>query len=167
MPILSLLSCWRQACDCNRRHGRKRIFEQQHINMDKRLALVILWILVIFVGSSIPGQDLNSVSAPDYLMHTAEYAVLGGLLGWWCFFRRDKASNASRPFPWSCLAVSILAGSIYGIIDEFHQSFVPGRCPDPRDWAADTAGTFAGALIILLIFHRLKRKDAEKYPAGA
>ena len=134
--------------------------------MDKRLALVILWMVIIFAGSSIPGRDLGFVSAPDYLMHAAEYAILGALLAWWCFFRRKKASYGSKPFPWSCLAVSILAGSVYGIIDEFHQSFVPGRCPDVRDWAADTAGTFAGALIVLLAFHWLKRKDAEKYPAA-
>ena len=137
--------------------------------MDKRLALVILvlWMIIIFAASSIPGRDLDFVSVPDYLMHTAEYAILGGLLGWWCVSRREKASFAAKSFPWSCLVVSILTGSVYGILDEFHQSFVPGRCPDVRDWAADTAGTFAGALIIMLIFHWLKIKDAEKYSAGS
>ncbi len=131
--------------------------------MDKRLALVITWMAVIFAASSIPGQDLEGISTPDYLLHAGEYAVLGGLLAWWCFHRRaDKISPCSRPLS-RCTMVSTVIGSIYGITDELHQGFVPGRCQDPRDWAADTMGTFIGALAVLLILCCFKRKkDAEK-----
>jgi len=135
--------------------------------MDKRLALVIVWMGVIFAGSSIPGQELQGISTPDYILHTAEYAVLGALLGWWCIFRNRAVSPDPSLFPYPCLILSVLAGSIYGIIDELHQGLVPGRYMDPRDWAADTVGTFMGAFIVLLMFYcYLKRQNAEK-PSAA
>ncbi|MEZ4273606.1 MAG: VanZ family protein [Myxococcota bacterium] len=31
---------------------------------------------------------------------------------------------------------------LYGLVDEFHQSFVPGRSPDLLDALADAAGAF-------------------------
>jgi VanZ family protein len=40
------------------------------------------------------------------------------------------------------LALAIAAG--YGIFDEFHQSFVPGRSADIRDWFADVSGALIG-----------------------
>ncbi len=126
--------------------------------MDKRLILVIIWMLVIFVGSTIPGQDLQGISTPDYILHGLEYAVLGGLLGWWCFHRR----SAVDPSPLGCAALSTVIGSIYGITDELHQGFVPGRCQDPRDWAADMAGALIGATMILIVLFHLKRKHEQK-----
>jgi VanZ family protein len=35
--------------------------------------------------------------------------------------------------------------SVYGITDEFHQSFVPGRDANIWDWLADTIGACIGA----------------------
>jgi VanZ family protein len=40
------------------------------------------------------------------------------------------------------LALAIAAG--YGAFDEWHQSFVPGRFPDLRDWYADAIGAMIG-----------------------
>jgi VanZ family protein len=53
--------------------------------------------------------------------------------------------------------------SLYGISDEFHQSFVPGRTPDPVDWATDTAGAGVALAGILIV---RKRRDASRAPAG-
>ena len=35
---------------------------------------------------------------------------------------------------------SLIFSSLYGVSDEWHQSFVPGRMSDIADWAADTVG---------------------------
>lgn len=35
---------------------------------------------------------------------------------------------------------SLIFSSLYGMSDEWHQSFVPGRMSDIADWAADTLG---------------------------
>ena len=48
------------------------------------------------------------------------------------------------------LAVIVL-GTLYGVSDEIHQSFVPPRTPDILDVAADSAGAFAGAIVMTLM----------------
>jgi VanZ family protein len=35
--------------------------------------------------------------------------------------------------------------AVYGIVDEIHQYFVPGRDCSPWDWVADALGAAAGA----------------------
>lgn len=37
--------------------------------------------------------------------------------------------------------------SVYGLSDEWHQSFVPGRNTNIMDWVADSAGGLIGVLI--------------------
>jgi VanZ family protein len=39
---------------------------------------------------------------------------------------------------------------LYGMTDEIHQCFVPGRSPEWRDWIADAVGSLAGILVWLL-----------------
>jgi VanZ family protein len=50
------------------------------------------------------------------------------------------------------LVQAMITASFYGITDEFHQSFIPGRCMSITDWAADTVGAVIGSSIMLLIF---------------
>lgn len=62
--------------------------------------------------------------------------------------------------PWSfgkVLLVSTIALSLYGAVDEYHQTATPGRTGgDPLDWIADALGGFAGSLATLLIHARTK-----------
>jgi VanZ family protein len=44
------------------------------------------------------------------------------------------------------VGAAVLAGSLYGVTDEWHQSFVPGRTPAADDLVADAVGSLAGAL---------------------
>ena len=98
-----------------------------------------LWALAIFVVSAVPGSDLpGGFSIPG---HFIEYAVLGGLLYFSLRFDLDRGR---------ALALAVVIASAYGITDEFHQSFVPLRTPDPRDWLLDTLGALAGAAIVAL-----------------
>lgn len=73
------------------------------------------------------------VDSQDKVMHLVAYAVLGLLLakGWPPRSGRDYLSIA-------------IAASGYGLLDEFHQSFVPGRFASIYDWIADSAGVFLG-----------------------
>lgn len=41
---------------------------------------------------------------------------------------------------WRAAVVAVLIASAYGVTDEFHQSFVPGRSVEVADWLADTCG---------------------------
>jgi VanZ family protein len=42
--------------------------------------------------------------------------------------------------------LTIVCATAYGVSDEFHQRFVPGRTADVRDVAADAIGASAAAL---------------------
>ena len=48
---------------------------------------------------------------------------------------------------WRAAIGSLIVVSAFGASDEWHQSFVPGRSTDFRDWVADTSGA---ALAIVL-----------------
>jgi len=62
--------------------------------------------------------------------------VLAGLL-WWAL----NGSGVSRPALWA-----FLIALLYALSDEYHQSFVPGRHPDPLDIVTDLAGAAAALL---------------------
>ncbi len=109
--------------------------------------------ILIFIGSSIPGDDMPGDMPPDYMMHFAEYAILGALSYWWAF--GDLFKGIKIP---SLLVASIL-GSTYAITDEIHQFFVPGRMMDPRDWFADTIGALFGAIFIMLFLSFNKKPN--------
>ena len=47
----------------------------------------------------------------------------------------------------------MLAIALYGLMDEVHQAFTPGRIADPLDWLADVVGALAVAALVLL-WHR-------------
>jgi VanZ family protein len=47
-------------------------------------------------------------------------------------------------------ALTAALGSLYGIIDEIHQHFVPGRNCDIRDWFSDTLGALVAVTAIKL-----------------
>ncbi|MDK2940032.1 MAG: hypothetical protein PWQ51_2197 [Methanolobus sp.] len=54
---------------------------------------------------------------------------------------------------------AVILGVIYGITDEFHQSFVPGRSSSVHDLLADGIGvTIAQVLFVVLILMNLRRK---------
>jgi VanZ family protein len=45
--------------------------------------------------------------------------------------------------------IAALLASLYGVSDEFHQSFVPGRDSSALDWVADTTGGISAAFAML------------------
>ncbi len=108
------------------------------------LRLCYLWgpvaamMAAIFVvsGSSSPPRLPASVS--DVMAHAAAYAVLGAAL-----LRAVAGADWSRITAARVLLAVVLAVS-YGLTDEAHQSFVPGRSPEWRDVAADALGAAAG-----------------------
>ena len=47
--------------------------------------------------------------------------------------------------------LSVLISFIYAILDEFHQSFVPGRTPLVKDVLIDTSGAILGSIFSFMI----------------
>lgn len=79
----------------------------------------------------------------DKLHHATAYAVMA--FWTWRAFRHLTARPVILAF------VSLIFCSLYGISDEWHQSFVLGRESDAADWLADTLGA---ALMISVLYKR-------------
>ena len=84
----------------------------------------------------------------DKLVHGSAYAVMAWLA--WQAFKHGK-----MPKLWLA-TVSMGFCSMYGVSDEFHQSFIQGRDADVWDWVADTMGA---ALMVSMIGLRSRIKE--------
>lgn len=97
----------------------------------------LAWMGAIFGLSSLPGSAVPGRFGT--LAHFVMYAVLGALY------------LIALPTPrqrWRAVIVAVALASLYGVTDEFHQSFVPGRTPDVVDWLVDTAGATTAAIAL-------------------
>lgn len=117
-------------------------------------ALALGWMGVIFALSSMQGSSLPGRFSSAG--HFGVYAVLGALYLW-------ALPHSKRGWPTAAAAVAL--ASLYGITDEFHQSFVPGRTPDLIDWLVDTAGALAAVLVIGGVRRVLAARSAAKAPS--
>lgn len=103
----------------------------------------LLWAAMLFVLSSRPGNDYPDVTFPlaDKLVHVALYAGLGFVC----------ARAAQRGIPGSrhrVYWVAWVTAVLYGVADELHQRFVPGRSADWRDLIADAIGAAIGVALV-------------------
>ena len=106
--------------------------------------------VAIFVQSSFPSPDLGpSFPLKDKVLHMAAYGLLAAL-----FFRACRVTWPSRLSPAKLLVISICLATLYGVSDEFHQSFVAVRQADAMDGVADFAGSILGALIYMKVAYR-------------
>ncbi len=106
-------------------------------------APIILWMTVIFLLSSIPGDGEQHAMRPlayavRKLAHVAEYAVLGFLLARLFLFHFHETVRHA-------LVLSVLGGLIYAMSDEIHQVFVFGRQGKFTDVLFDGLGLVLGA----------------------
>jgi len=88
------------------------------------------------------------------MVHAAIYAVLGAA----CL--RALAGGRWSGVSLGVAAASVLAATVYGASDEFHQWFVPGRTADVFDLLADFAGSAFAAAVILVVGWLRRRREA-------
>lgn len=81
---------------------------------------VFLYAGLIFYVSSIPGSDVPSIGIDLSPIHIPEFYILSYLL-----FRALRRNGTNKPLTSAILAIGI--STIYGMLDEIHQLFVPGR----------------------------------------
>jgi VanZ family protein len=98
----------------------------------------------IFAASSVPGSQVPA-AIWDKLAHFLVYAVLGA------FFVLPLAHGRISGITSARMAIAIGLSFLYGLSDEVHQMFTPGRSPDIRDVVADTIGASAGVVVVGLI----------------
>ena len=71
--------------------------------------------------------------------HFTVYAVLGLLLFAAFYINRGKLFSSS--------ITAVIIGGIYGVFDELHQYFVPGRSCQLRDMLIDASGVLTAVLL--------------------
>lgn len=113
----------------------------------------LIWMVVIFGLSHQTGSDLNSyLPWVQRLMpwlnsfnigHFVSYFILACLI-WWAM--------ASHRLIVSFIVVFICI--LYGITDEYHQSFIAGRTPDLLDIRNDTIGALLAMVVVRIPFIR-------------
>jgi VanZ family protein len=104
----------------------------------------LTWAAIIFYFSSKSTGVVSAVHLEDFIVkkivHMAEYAILTTLM-----YRSLLGSGVKKN---QALMIAFVFAILYGLSDEFHQSFTPGREPRLRDTGFDTIG--AGIAILSL-----------------
>ena len=106
-----------------------------------------LWVAVLFLLSELQGLSVGLPTGADKSAHGGLYLILGLSLAW-----GKWRTGSSVPG-----LLLLLIGVGYGALDEWHQSFVPGRDSSAVDWVADGAGVMLG----LVLFSRFSRRFSE------
>ncbi|MEY4938826.1 MAG: hypothetical protein RIQ93_561 [Verrucomicrobiota bacterium] len=91
---------------------------------------------LIFLASSRSHVAGPAIPGLDKVVHFSIYALLATLV---CRLGRGRRGAV----------LSLLIVSVFGVTDEWHQSFVPGRRAEFADWVADTLG----ALVAIALYY--------------
>jgi VanZ family protein len=112
---------------------------------------VAAWMGVIFYLSAQP--DLPHVDSGllgkliSCGAHALEFGVLAVLLA--------RAMDGQP----RALLIAFVVAVLYGVSDEFHQSFVPGRTPDVLDLVCDGLGAAVGLAVYWVVRRRVGRRS--------
>lgn len=122
------------------------------------------WMAVIFALSARSGNELGSW-LPSFQrlipglasfdpMHYVAYFILALTFGF-AFGRRSGRATA--------IVLNVAMCTIYGVTDEWHQSFVPNRTPDILDIWHDAIGAAAGALVAFAVARWRSRRQPASF----
>ena len=115
-----------------------------------------VWALIIFLASSIQSVRLPKIDfiSVDKVVHIFVFFVFGILM-----YRAFEPKETGSIQSWKRFVFSCLITISYGISDEVHQSFVPGRHLDKFDMLADAIGaTLAVGLMLYFVRKRNKQR---------
>jgi len=104
---------------------------------------VIVWMGVIFIGSSLGKVPQVGGETMDGLVHRVahvlEFAVLGALL--------LRATSNGKPVLKREIIITLIVIGLYGASDEVHQRFTPGRSSECSAVLFDVAGGAIGVWV--------------------
>ena len=111
------------------------------------------WMAVIFYLSHQPALPIEPLFPhQDKVFHFLAYFLLTSLL-----FLACKINQYT-------LFWAVVVAVLYGMTDEFHQGFVPGRDVSLLDWLADIFGSLAAYFFFDTLFSRWRIPFFERYP---
>lgn len=104
--------------------------------------LCVLYTIAIFSVSSIPGGDVPGVEWIDMsLLHIPMFFILSYLI-----FRTLERKGVIF-----AVAIAIILSTLYGVFDEIHQIYVPGRDFSTLDIFLDF---FGSSIIVFKVWHK-------------
>jgi len=110
--------------------------------------------LIFILSSFPPPMELPLFSFADKLAHLLEYGVLASLI----YFALKKSQATVHP-----IFIPFLIAFLYGVSDEIHQYFVPGRDADLFDAVANGVGAFVFPLGIHAIEQGTGKRPLDTY----
>lgn len=111
---------------------------------------LILFLLLIFVMSSLPGETISGISFKfsDKILHAGAYFVL--------YFLFHHSLSKQEKFGFikeNAFLLAFLFTLLYAASDEFHQMYNPTRNADVYDLVADAVGGFIAYFSARFIIH--------------
>lgn len=116
----------------------------------------ILVALSIFYISSLPGEKALALVEFSW-QTTACHIVVFFFLTFFLLPALVRGKNKSFIF------IAIIITIFYGILDEIHQLFVPGRNCSFSDWLLDSAGILFASLIYTFSLRRRKSRQLKHF----
>ena len=121
------------------------------------LLLALAWMALLFYLSHQQRLETPTLfSGQDKLLHAGAYAVLGLLL-------LAAQPRQAQGYSWQQVGISTLIAGLYGLSDEIHQYFVPGRSSEVLDWVADTVGALIAASLLAWLSRQRKPAGRRAY----
>ena len=120
---------------------------------------VVRWLLTHLDGSFSalsPEEQLLRMENWTHAVRKLAHFCVFTMLGFLAFAAFSADLPLRRAFP-----AALGAGTVWGVLDEIHQLFVPGRSCEFADMCIDGAGALLGAgslLVILLLIRRRRQR---------
>lgn len=132
------------------------------LSMKNTVIKILKWIpaLIIFgIGFYLSSQSsLGNMPAFPYADKIVHLICFAGL-AFWVAFGCNLPGKSKKE-----VILPTIIVSLYGVIDEIHQSFTPGRSSTVSDWIADTIGALLGSFAFFLLVKILKNWKNRKNP---
>ena len=104
--------------------------------------LVAYWI-ILFIATTLPATSMPSFGVVDKVNHLLAYFILAILLFLTLLFQQKVPLSLNK-----AAAYALIICSLYGMLDEVHQIFIPGRSAEFLDFLADACGALLGVLLM-------------------
>lgn len=117
---------------------------------------VLLWMGVIFIGSSIGSMPKVGGVATDAIVHRTAHLIEFAILGWLVL----RALSDGRPITRREMVITLIVATLYGASDEFHQRFTPGRSSELSAVLFDAAGGLIGLWVWRWKMRRSAKSEA-------
>lgn len=127
--------------------------KKNFIKLLKWLPALLIFMISFYLSSQPIIQKMPSFPFADKIVH---FICFGGL-AFWVAFGCNLTGNSKKE-----IILPTIIVSLYGVIDEIHQSFTPGRSSTVSDWIADTLGGLLGSYVFFLVLKILRNSKNRK-----